>query len=204
MEKDRGRGTYFGKIYSKGTAGRSAQHQDGILAHDANTVHTDGLRCPAHAHEHGVHRAIVGEQGKEEHGESRGHDEVWHIDNGLEKGLALQLQPQVGEPCCQQQGDGDLRDEADDPQDQGVAEILGQIGGKQGDVVFQARKIGADDFQAAAVILKKAVINGGDQRDQLKYRKDDEERRNEDIAPFCLADRPFLFRLFSHKDRLLS
>ena len=40
-------GTYIGKIYSKGTAGRPAQHQDGILAHDANTVHTDGLRCPA-------------------------------------------------------------------------------------------------------------------------------------------------------------
>ena len=47
VEKDRGRGTYIRKIYSKGTAGRSAQHQDGILAHDANTVHTDGLRCPA-------------------------------------------------------------------------------------------------------------------------------------------------------------
>ena len=139
-----------------------------------------------------------------QHGEGRSHDQVGHIDDRLEEGLPLQLQPQVGEPCCQQQGDGDLRDEADDPQDQGVTEILGQIGGKQGDVVFQARKIGADDFQAAAVILKKAVINGGDQRDQLKYRKDDEERRNEDIAPFCVADRPFLFRLFSHKDRLLS
>lgn len=47
VEKDREWGTYIGKIYSKGTAGRPAQHQDGILAHDANTVHTDGLRCPA-------------------------------------------------------------------------------------------------------------------------------------------------------------
>ena len=47
VEKDRGRGTYFGKIYSKGTTGWSAQHQDGILAHDAYIVHTDGLRCPA-------------------------------------------------------------------------------------------------------------------------------------------------------------
>ena len=47
VEKDRGRGTYVRKIYSKGTAGWSAQHQDGILAHDANPVHTDGLRCPA-------------------------------------------------------------------------------------------------------------------------------------------------------------
>lgn len=39
--------TYIRKIYSKGTAGRPAQHQDGILAHDANPVYTDGFRCPA-------------------------------------------------------------------------------------------------------------------------------------------------------------
>ncbi len=97
---------------------------------------------------------------------------------------------------------GDLRDKADDPQDQRVAKVLGQIGCEQGNVVFQAHKVRANDLQAAAVIFKKAVVNGGCQRDQLEYREDDEERRNEDVAPFRVADRPFLF-LFSHKDRLL-
>ncbi len=46
-KKTEGGAHMLGKIYSKGTAGRSAQHQDGILAHDANTVHTDRFRCPA-------------------------------------------------------------------------------------------------------------------------------------------------------------
>ena len=87
---------------------------------------------------------------------------------------------------------------ADDPQDQRVAEILGQVGGEQGDVVFQAHKAGADDLQAAAVIFKKAVVDGGCQGDQLEYCEDDKERRNEDVAPFRIADRPFLF-LFSHR-----
>ena len=113
-------------------------------------------------------------------------------------------QPQVGEPCCQQQGNGDLRDKADDPQQDGVAKVLGKIGGKQGDVVFQAHKAGADDLQAAAVILKKAVINGGDQGDQLKDREDDEKRCNEDVAPLRVADRPFLFCFFSHETALLT
>ena len=99
---------------------------------------------------------------------------------------------------CQQQRDDDLRDKTDDPQDQRVAEILGQIGREQGDVVFQTHKVGSDDLQTAAVILKKAVIDGGCQRDQLEYREDDKERRNEDVAPFRVADRPFLF-LFSHR-----
>ena len=90
---------------------------------------------------------------------------------------------------------------ADDPQDQRVAEILGQVGGEQGDVVFQAHKAGADDLQAAAVIFKKAVVDGGCQRDQLEYREDDKERRNEDVAPFRVADRPFLFRFLSHRIR---
>ena len=38
--------------------------------------------------------------------------EVGHVDDCLEEGLALQLQAQVGEPGRQQQRDGDLRDEA--------------------------------------------------------------------------------------------
>ena len=60
--------------------------------------------------------------------------------------------------------------------------------GKDGDVVLQAHKAGADDLQAAAVIFKKAVVDGGCQRDQLEYREDDKERRNEDVAPFRVAD----------------
>ena len=158
----------------------------------------DGSLDPAHAQQHGVHRAVVREQRKEQHGKGRSHDQVGHVDDRFEEGLALQLQAQVGEPCRQQQRNGDLRDKADDPQDQRVAEILGQVGGEQGDVVFQAHKAGADDLQAAAVIFKKAVVDGGCQRDQLEYREDDKERRNEDVAPFRVADRPFLF-LFSHR-----
>ncbi len=159
----------------------------------------EGLLEDAHAQQHGVHRAVIREQGKEQHGKCRSHDEVGHVDDCLEEGLALQLQAQVGEPCCQQQRNGDLRDKADDPQDQRVAKVFGQVGCKQGDVVLQAHKVRADDLQAAAVIFKKAVINGGCQWDELEYRKDDEERCNEDIAPFRVADRPFLF-VFSHRN----
>ena len=51
---------------------------------------------------------------------------VFAITNGgvfaenttFEEGLALQLQAQVGEPGRQQQRDGDLRDEANDPEQQ--------------------------------------------------------------------------------------
>ena len=163
----------------------------------------DGCLDPAHAQQHRVHRAVIREQGEEQHCEGRGHDQVGHVDDRLEEGLSLQLQSQVGEPCRQQQRDDDLRDETDDPEDQRVAEILGQIGREQGDVVFQTHKVGSDDLQTAAVILKKAVIDGGCQRDQLEYREDDKERCNEDIAPFRVADRPFLLCFFSHEISLL-
>ncbi len=57
--------------------------------------------------------------------------------------------------AASEQRDGDLRDEADDPEQQRVAKVFGQVSCKQGDVVLQAHKGGADDLQAAAVIFKK-------------------------------------------------
>ena len=198
--------------------------QGGIHAHDGGHQHDGGVAEPhqevhqadqpavapdgvqeaerllqdAHADQHRIDGAVVREEGKKQHGEGRGHDQVRHVDDCLEEGLALQLQAKVGEPRRQQQGDCDLRDEPDDPEQQGVAEILRQVCCKEGHVILQAHETGSDDLQAAAVIFKEAVINGGCQRDQLKYREDDEERRNEDVAPFRVADRPFLIRFFSH------
>ena len=122
------------------------------------------------------------------------------VDDCLEEGLALQLQAQVGEPGRQQQRDGDLRDEADDPEQQRVAKVFGQVGCKQGDVVLQAHKGRADDLQAAAVIFKKAVIDRRPQWDELEHRKDEEERCNEDIAPLCIADRAVLLWFCSHSN----
>ena len=154
----------YGQRYQH-DGGVAEPHQEVHQAHKATVAphgiqKADGGLDPAHAQQHCVHRAVIREQGEEQHCEGRGHDQVGHIDDRLEEGLSLQLQPQVGEPCRQQQRDDDLRDKTDDPQDQRVAEILGQIGREQGDVVFQAHKVGSDDLQAAAVILKKAVIDG--------------------------------------------
>ena len=193
----RGRAVNLRRLEHGGADAHHRRHQDdGGVAEPHQEVHqtderpvapdrvqeTDGLRDGAHAHQHRVDRAVVREQREEQHGECRSHDQVGHVDDRLEERLAFQLEAQVGKPGCQQQRDGDLRDKADDPQDQRVAKILGQIGREQGDVVFQTHKVGSDDLQAAAVILKKAVIDGGCQRDQLEYREDDKERCNEDIA----------------------
>ena len=58
----------------------------------------------AHADQHRIDGAVVREEGKKQHGEGRGHDQVRHIDDRLEEGLALQLQAKIGEPRRQQQG----------------------------------------------------------------------------------------------------
>ena len=141
--------------------------------------------------------------------------QVWHQET-INPELTSKRQPRVSklfrnrflcnqcatdQECCSQSNNSvKFREYSED---QRVAEILGQIGREQGDVVFQTHKAGSDDLQTAAVILKKAVIDGGCQRDQLEYREDDKERCNEDIAPFRVADRPFLLCFFSHEISLL-
>ena len=66
--------------------------------------------------------------------------------------------------------------------------IFRQVQAEQFDIVAKARKVGADNLQAAAIILKEAVIDGRSERNQLENRKGDEERRDENIAPFRVAD----------------
>lgn len=49
----------------------------------------------AHGHQRCVHRAVVGKQGEEQHGKGGRHDEIGHVNDGLEERLAPQLQAHV-------------------------------------------------------------------------------------------------------------
>src|SRR5699024_3001218 len=119
---------------------------------------------------------VGGEQREEQHGESRGHDQVRQVDDDFEELLAANLQAHIGEPVGQQQSDDDLGHKADDPQDQGVARIADHVGFQQFDIVFQADKVGADLLDTGAVVLKKAVPHGIHQRDQGKDEEGHKER----------------------------
>ena len=77
--------------------------------------------------QHGVDRAGVRKQGKEEHGEGGGHDQVGHVDDGLEELPAPEPQRGIREPGGQEQGDNDLGDKSHDPHDHRVLEILADV-----------------------------------------------------------------------------
>ena len=154
------------------------------------------------AHQDGVDGAAVGEQGEEQHGKGRSHNQVGQIDDHLEELFAPDFQPHIGEPVGQQQGDDDLGHKADQPEDQGISCIFEQIRLQQTPVVFQAHKVGADLFDAGAVVLIEAVADGIHQRDQGKDEKAQEERDDKDISPFCIAQ-VFAFWLF-HRSPFLS
>ena len=161
----------------------------------------DGGLGQPHRHEDGVDGPVGGKQREEQHGERRGHNQVGQVDDHLEKLFAAQFQPHIGEPVGQQQRDDDLRDEADQPQNQRVARVLEHVGIQQAFVVGQAHKIGPDLLDAGAVILKKAVADGIQQRNEREDKECNKEGQDKQIAPFGIAQMfwflihrsPFLF-----------
>ena len=170
--------------------GVAEPHQEVHQAHQAagaeGRAHkVDGLLGDPHGHQDRVDGAAVGEQGEKQHGERRRHDQVGQVDDHLEKLLAPDLQAYIGEPVGQQQGNDDLRDEADQPQQQGVARILEQVRLKKALVVFQPDEVGPDLLDARAVVLIKAVTDGVHQRDHGKDEKAQKEREDKNVSHFA-------------------
>ena len=149
---------------------------------------------PAHLHNQLVHRAHIGEQGKKQHGEGGGHNQVGHIDDRLEEGLPLDLQPGAGEKDGQQQGNDDLGDGAAQPQSDGVAGIFQDIdaavgvGSEERDVVLQPHKVWTNLGQALPVIFKKAVVDGQHLGGEVENCVGDEKGGDKDVAPLGVAD----------------
>ena len=92
-----------------------------------------------------------------------GHNQVRQIDDGFEKPKAVKMQAGIREPCRQQQRKEYLRNKAEDPDQNGVAEVIGQICLKQLRIIVKARKNRSNNIQPGGEIFKEAVINRGNQ-----------------------------------------
>src|SRR5208337_4338989 len=109
-------------------------------------------------HQYAVDRPAVREQGEEQHGEGRGHDQVGHIDDGLEELLSLQVQARVREPYSKQQRHEDLRYEVEYPENDRVQRVdIDMALGEYLDEVGKTDVGGAHLGQPDPIILEEAV-----------------------------------------------
>ena len=102
----------LGRLEDLGADAHDGGHEhDGGVAEPHQEVHqadqgpgaeggaheVDGLAGDAQRHQNRVDGAAVGEEGEEQHGESRRHDQIGQVDDHLEELLAAQPEPHIGE-----------------------------------------------------------------------------------------------------------
>jgi hypothetical protein len=136
-----------------------------------------------------VDGACIRKQCEEEHRESRCHDEVGQVDNGLEEPLPLKSERRIREPRSEKKGYNDLGDETHDPHDHRILKVLPDVSvGEKLLVVSESYEVRAYLCEAGTVIFKKAVVDGAAQRNQLEDDIDSNEGNQENVSPSIVAN----------------
>ena len=161
---------------------------------DTDREEIEGVIDHAPAFQKGLDRADAGEKRVEQHRKRRRHDEVRHVDDRLEEALALDVEAIAGEEHRQQHGDHKLRQRACDPEDHRVQRVLQdqdrsiRVRRKQRFIIVEPDKVRAYLREADPIRLEKAVVDRQKLRNQGKNEVRKEERRYENVSPFCIAD----------------
>ena len=125
-------------------------------------------------------------------------DQVWKVNYGLKKSLTFKSKTRIGEPCCKEQRDQDLRNKSHNPHDHSVFKIDPDLSTlEEFDIIGKAYKVRSNLRQSRSVVFKEAVINCTNKRNELEYEIYYYKRYQEDISPFVIADR-FMVIILCH------